>query len=732
MQRKNLLTSGLDFSTSEYDLKSRVMAINVLLVIISLLLSVMTVIRFYSGNINQAAVNLFFTILSIIGLFWLRGGKERIPLVTRVTCLAGLLVVSCIFVNVPEDTLRIGWFLVLLVPTFFLCGARFASLFSFASISIVCLFHFSRESNYSNYDILYFTNLLIILSIFLYFYEYRSSKNRKRQQLLNNQLEDKVQLRTEELKKANKDLQLFFHALDTSFDSVVVTSMEGRIYYTNKAASKLSGYTKEEADGKSIDIFCGHMHFGTGQLIPSLQKKDHQEVEITARRKDNSTFPSLASITTIFARKRNPLGILFIFKDLTEIKEAEKRRIGLEKQLYQTKKMEAMGHMASAVAHDLNNILSGIVTYPELILNELPQESSLYGYVEDIKTSGEKASAVVADLLTIARGAASTKEECNLNILIRNFFLTPEGKELISRNPQVHFTIETTGDLYLTYCSVAHVSNCLTNLVTNAFEAIEEDGQVTLSTKNITISETEKDTHDMAPGDYVILTVKDSGSGISDKDLAHIFEPFYSKKFMGRSGSGLGLAIVWNTMEDHDGKITVQNEADSTSFQLFFPAVAAQAPHNNQSILQNTASPPKNGKGERILIVDDEEIPRRMATHVLNSLNYSACALGSGEEAVAYIRENPMDLVILDMLMEPGMNGYETYRQMLKIYPQQKAIIISGYSNNIDVERTLKLGAAFFLQKPYDLSEIATAVSAALPSNDTPQFPPLANSSPYA
>ncbi len=710
MKLKKFLTSGLTFSTNEYDLKSRVMAINVLLLIVSALLSVMSVIRFSSGNYRQAAVNLFFCLLSIIGLFWIRGGKDRLPIVTRSTCLAGLIVVTAIFVNVPEDSLRIGWFLVLAVPTFFLCGAGFASMLSLASLLIVCTIHFNSKSIYSNYDIFYFAHLLTIISTFLYFYEYRSSENRKRLQLLNSQLEDNVDKRTEELKKANKDLQLFFHALDTSFDSVVVTDIEGRIYYINKAASELSGYTKEEADGKAVDIFCGHMHFATGQLIPSLKDNDHQEVEIVSRRKDNSIYPSLASITTIFDNKRDPLGILFLFKDLTEIKEAEKQRIQLEKKLYQTKKMEAMGHMASAVAHDLNNILSGIVTYPDLILNKLPPDSSLCDFVQDIRTSGRKASAVVTDLLTIARGAASTREECDLNVLVRNFFQTPEGKELTDLNPNITYTIKAAKNLFPAHCSVAHISNCLTNLVTNAFEAIEGKGQVRISTQNISLKSSE---HDLPPGDYVVLSVQDSGSGISEKDLAHIFEPFYSKKFMGRSGSGLGLAIVWNTMEDHDGKITVESSASSTNFQLFFPASIQKSIHK-KNVGDSPKKSPETGNGETILIVDDEEIPRRMTSHVLTSLNYKVHALGSGEEAVLYIQENPVDLVILDMLMEPGINGYETYRQMRQFQPLQKAIVISGYSDNLDVEKTLSLGASFFLSKPYDLPDIATAVSKAL------------------
>lgn len=709
MQPREFLTSGLSFSANEYDLKSRLMAINVLLLIVSALLSVMSIIRFSSGNYIQAAVNLIFCIFSITGIYWIRGGKKRIPVVTRTTCLAGLIVITTIFINVPQDNLRIGWFLVLVVPAFFLCGARFASLLSLFSLLIVCAIHLTFESNYSNYDIFYFADLLFIISIFLYFYEYRSSQNRERLQLLNNQLEDKVHTRTDELKKANKELQLYFHALETSFDSVVVTNMEGRIFYINKAAVKLSGYTKEEVNGQSVDIFCSHMHFGSGQLIPSLQENNHQEIEIVTRRKDHSNYPSLASITTIFGRKHAPLGILFIFKDLTEIKEAEKQRIELEKKLYQTKKMEAMGHMASAVAHDLNNILSGIVTYPDLILKELPSDSNLCSYVRDIRTSGWKASAVVSDLLTIARGAASTREEHDLNILIRNFFQTPEGKELLVRKPNVSYTIQCAENLSTTHCSIAHISNCLTNLVSNAFEAIEDEGKVTLSTENFTLSKGVSQRHDLEPGDYVMLTVTDNGSGISDKDLAHIFEPFYSKKFMGRSGSGLGLAIVWNTVEDHDGKVIVKTSSSSTSFQLFFP-VTLQNGIQNYPISNTSEKDLRNGDGQMILIVDDEEIPRRMTSHVLQSLNYKIHALDSGEEAVSYIQKNPVDLVILDMLMEPGINGYETYKKMQQIRPQLKAIVISGYSDNIDVEKTLKLGASFFLQKPYDLPDIATAV----------------------
>lgn len=244
------------------------MALNAMLLVIAATLSVMTAVRFVNDNLLQGTVNLVFSILSILGLFWIRGNKNRITTVACIASLSAWVVISTLFFSVPEDTLRIGWFLVLLAPTFFLCGSKFGILISVLSLLVVCSVHIFGDSGYSNYDILYYSILSAVITIFLSFYEYKVTKNRVQLQALNRKLEDKVQERTAELTKANKELIVFFHALDTSLDSVIVTDMNGVINYTNKAALNFSGYADHEIIDQNADIFFSDENYVTEQVLP--------------------------------------------------------------------------------------------------------------------------------------------------------------------------------------------------------------------------------------------------------------------------------------------------------------------------------------------------------------------------------------------------------------------------------------------------------------------------------
>lgn len=706
MNIEQLFSFNQNFAENEYELKSKIMAMNLLLLVTVTTLAMMSVVRFTTGNPLQGILDIFFSIFGGIGLFLLKQDKKRLTAITQITLFSGFVIISALLVNVPEDTLRIGWFLVLLVPSFFLGGSQCGIIVSILSVLIVAVVQVTTDTGYSNYDIFYYANLLVLVTIFLSFYEYRSEKNRVRLHLLNISLEDKVHARTTELARANKELKLFFHALDTSFDSVVVTDTQGHISYTNKATLKFTGFTSHEMHQQSFDIFCGDENFTIKNILSFLKQQSHWENEFLGKRKDDSVFPAFASITTIFDDSNQPLGILFIIKDLTEIKQAEKKRVQLERKPNHTSTMEAMGQMAGGVAHDLNNILSGIVGYPELLLAKLPEDSDLRSPLQDIHNSGKRASAVVADLLTLARGAASIREDHNLNHLIDNYLLSPEGKKLKSLYPLVNYTLQLDPALQTISCSHVHITKCIMNLITNATEAISSTGTVTIATRNHCVDKTFARKHHMATGEYVVLSVKDTGTGISNKDLQHIFEPFYTKKIMGRSGSGLGLAIVWNTVQDHDGKLIVKRTSKGTCFRLYFHATG------------NTESPPKQpaiekrypGNGERILVVDDEELLQTMGTGILRSLGYSVKSLGSGREAVAYLKNHSVDLVLLDMLMEPDMDGLETYKQILQISPGQKAIIVSAYSRNDAVRETLALGAGAFLKKPYDIDQLSMVV----------------------
>lgn len=244
------------------------------------------------------------------------------------------------------------------------------------------------------------------------------------------------------------------------------------------------------------------------------------------------------------------------------------------------------------------------------------------------------------------------------------------------------------------------------NLMTNATEAMEKKGKIIISTRNQYLR-SPIDKHNYVPkGDYVVLKIKDTGEGISHSDIDHIFEPFYTKKIMGRSGTGLGLAIVWNTIKDHGGGISVSSNENGTSFELFFP-ITHDIPAKK---IQALGIDQLQGSREKILVVDDEPLLREIAIDILESLNYQGHSVSSGEEAVDYLSEEKVHLVILDMVMDPGMNGRETYEQILELHPTQKALICSGFSENEDVEEAQRLGAGSFVKKPYSLEQLGFAI----------------------
>ena len=406
-------------------------------------------------------------------------------------------------------------------------------------------------------------------------------------------------------------------------------------------------------------------------------------------------------------------------REITERKRAEKERLYLEMQLRKSQKMEAIGTLAGGVAHDLNNILSGLVSYPELLLLDLPKDSPLRGPIQTIKKSGEKAGAVVQDLLTLARRGVSVTEVINLNRLIGQYLDSPEHKKILEYHPKVKVESHLETNLMNVIGSPFHLSKTIMNLVSNAAEAMPGGGKIIVTTSNQYVDQSKKVFDTIDEGDYVTLSVKDNGVGISAEDIERIFEPFYTKKAMGRSGTGLGMAVVWGTVKDHNGYIDVKSKVDEGStFTLYFPLtrkeLAAEIP---DLPIENF-----RGRGESILIVDDIMEQREIATRMLVKLGYTVNSVSSGEDAVKYVKENSANLLVLDMIMAPGIDGLDTYRKILELEPGQKAILASGYSKSERVREAIKLGAGAYVKKPYSIEKIGLAVRAELDrkgKNDT-------------
>lgn len=393
-------------------------------------------------------------------------------------------------------------------------------------------------------------------------------------------------------------------------------------------------------------------------------------------------------------------------QNITERKEVENRLRESEEKLARSKKMESLGLLAGGVAHDLNNVLAGIVSYPELLLLDLPEDSKLRKPILMMQDSGDRAVALVQDLLTVARGVASTKETINLNDIIKEYLISPEFEKLEQFYPHMKLETDLDMDLLNVNGSLVHVRKVIMNLVSNASEAVEGSGTVIISTTNRYIDMPISGYEDVSKGEYVVLTVSDDGSGILPEDLERIFEPFFSKKVMGRSGTGLGLAVVWNIVQDHGGYINVSSDEDGTTFELYFPISRDELTEKDLSMSMEEYK----GQGETILIVDDVESQRVITSRILDALDYKSIAVSSGEEAVEYLKEHRVDLILLDMIMAPGMNGRETYEQILRIRPNQKAVIVSGLAETNEVKKTQRLGAGKYIKKPLRLQDIGLAI----------------------
>jgi PAS domain S-box-containing protein len=407
------------------------------------------------------------------------------------------------------------------------------------------------------------------------------------------------------------------------------------------------------------------------------------------------------------ADKGQVRGLCGMTTEITERRRADEERKNLQERLQRAEKMEALGTLAGGVAHDLNNVLGILVGYSELLLHDIPSDSRLRGHAEKLMQGGIRASAIVQDLLTLARRGVPTESVVNLNTVIGDFLKTPEFDSLRISHPRVMLRTALSPDLLNVKGSPAHLYKSLMNLLTNALEAMPRGGTVTLSTDNRNLDRPVRGYDDVREGDYTVLSVSDTGEGIAPADLKHIFEPFYTKKVMGRSGTGLGLAVVWGTVKDHRGYIDVQSApGQGTIFTLYFP-VTREAPASAPAATRQSEY---IGNDESVLVVDDIPEQRELAAGMLGRLNYKVQTAASGEEALEVIQEHPFDLVVLDMIMDPGMDGLETYRKIRRIRPGQKALIVSGFSESSRVQEALALGAGAYLRKPYILESLGLAV----------------------
>ncbi len=489
-------------------------------------------------------------------------------------------------------------------------------------------------------------------------------------------------------------------------DAYYLHDIKGNFIDGNRAAEALLGYKREEVIGKNfIDagiLPSNQIEKAAGILRKGVTRKKAGAEELTLRARDGSAIT--VEISSIPIRLKGQKVFLGIARDVTERKR-------LEENLRHAQKMESIGTLAGGVAHDLNNILSGLVSYPELLLMDLSEDSPMRKAILTIKKSGEKAATIVQDLLTLARRGVTTTRVADLNEIVMEFLSSPEYEKIIQHHPAVNVDTRLDASVFKLVGSPVHLSKTVMNLVSNAAEAMPDGGDIVISTQNTYLDQPVSGYARVEEGEYVLLTLSDTGIGIPKKDLKRIFEPFYTKKVMGRSGTGLGMAVVWGTIKDHEGYIDAKSiEGKGTTFRIYFPATRKEIEKEKAGLAFETLK----GGGESILVVDDVEEQKEIASGMLKKLGYTVTSVASGEEAVEFMKHNTADLMILDMIMDPGIDGLETYKRILKSTPGQKAIIASGYSETDRVKKAQNLGTGEYLKKPYLLESIGCAVKAEL------------------
>jgi PAS domain S-box-containing protein len=415
---------------------------------------------------------------------------------------------------------------------------------------------------------------------------------------------------------------------------------------------------------------------------------------------EQALYPNLSS-------PPDPLRIQGCMFDITQEKRASEDQKMLQQKLAKAARMESIGLLAGSVAHDLNNILGPVIGYPDLLLDEIPNcEGQVKKDLESVRDSAQDAADVIQDLLSLARRENYELAVIDLNQQVRALLESASfGSILLNNHPHTEIHTDILEVPLCIEASIPHLNKLLRNLIINASEAMEEDGEITVATSIQKKVESFGNVERIEPGEYACLSVGDEGPGLNIDNVAQIFEPFYTTKNLGRSGTGLGLSVVYGVVKDFFGYIDVEsNPAEGTRFSIYIP-ISKKGPDEpiDEPML------PK-GRGQ-VLVIDDIPEQRTLAGRLLTRLGYEPDYAIHGHDALEYFKRGKRpDILMLDMVMEPGFDGLDTYRAILELAPGQKCLIVSGFSANERVQEAIDLGAGMYISKPYSLQKLDLAL----------------------
>ncbi len=543
-----------------------------------------------------------------------------------------------------------------------------------------------------------------------------------------NRLEEIVKTRTSALEKANADLRAqiaqrhkteralrrskerYRNILASIQEAYFELDLSGRLTFVNQAALRVSGYAKSE------EVIGMHHSQYTSPETAAKAKKIFEEIRRTGKpaeiahytliTKDGRRRIMEVSASLITDSKGNPTGFRGVARDITDRIRNEREKKKLQSQLEQAQRIESIGTLAGGVAHDFNNLLMGIQGNVSLLLMKIGPESGLRQYVEAIQDCVESGASLTSQLLGFARGGKYNVKPIDLNQVIDN------SLRLFGRTRRsITISEHLQQDLWTVEADRSQIEQVLMNIYVNAWQAIEDTGEITVHSANVTLGPAAVRGHGVPPGRYVEIRIKDTGKGMPEEVCKRIFEPFFTTKQMGR-GTGLGLASVFGIVKNHRGFLKVESSPGKGSvFTIYLPASPGRPPETKPVPRKQKVV----GGSETIMVIDDEEYICEAFNDLLQAMGYQVIVCQKPQEALAVIkdRSKKIDLAIVDMVM-PEMDGEELFDRAIQIRPELKVIIASGYTKDERVEAIVKRGAAGFIQKPFDPTTLSEVIREAL------------------
>jgi two-component system, cell cycle sensor histidine kinase and response regulator CckA len=486
-------------------------------------------------------------------------------------------------------------------------------------------------------------------------------------------------------------------------DLIYTQDLEGRFLSANRAMMEIFGREPEELIGRNTTDFMKpelRSLFYT-EYIEGIKKQGHYE-GVTAYLARDGRKVYIEYRSKLITPEEGEPYVTGIGRDVTERILAEREIKKLNTQMLQAQKMEAVGTLAGGIAHDFNNLLQGILGYTQVLLMGKHGNDSDNEKLEQIEKTAYRASQLTRQLLAFSRKGESNPRPLDLNQEVKQVWT------LLERTIPKMITLELHLEepLDVIHADPVQLEQVIMNLAVNARDAMPDGGKLVVETQNVTLDEEYCDAHlGATPGRKVLLSISDTGQGMDKRTLGHIFEPFFTTKGVG-NGTGLGLAMVYGTIKSHGGYIMCHSEpGEGTTFKIYWPVREGEQVQTETETKAYAAIPAEGS--ETILLVDDEEMLRDIGKDILEQFGYAVLLASDGESALELYRENQKDisLIILDIVM-PGMGGKKCLEEILKVNPQAKVVIASGYSIDGSAKEILEGGAKAFIRKPYELKQM--------------------------